>query len=283
MRSLFGRRLWGLVGGAVALLILAGATRTPGALVRPTAWLATLLTPVERGTADVWRTSAGLTRSLASLWSLQRQNAQLRAALRRDQYELTQQADLQTQVRNLEGVVKLQGTVQARGEGVGIPVRVLARSPGGWFDSVVINEGGADGVQAGMVAITVSGLVGVVERGVTAHSATVRLETNPDLGVGVRISGGPGVEGVASGRVGSTTLLATFFSPTANVRAGDQLVTSGLVTPGVAGGYPEGLPVGRVMRVTSGGFGLERQAIVAPAAQLASLEDMLLLPAANPG
>lgn len=283
MHSLFGRRLWGLAGGAVALMILAGATRAPGALVRPSALLATALTPVERGTADLWRAGAGLTGRIASLWSLQRQNAQLRAELQHAQYELTRQADLQTQLQNLEGVVKLQGSVQTGGAGTGIPVRVIARSPGGWFDAVVINRGSADGVRAGMVAITVSGLVGAVERGVTAHSASVRLETNPDFGVGVRVRGGSGVEGVATGRVGSSTLLATFFSPTANVQAGDLLVTSGLGTPGVAGGFPAGLPVGRVIRVTSGGFGLERQAIVAPVAQLASLEDMLLLPAASPG
>jgi rod shape-determining protein MreC len=252
-------------------------------LVRPSTLLATVLAPVERGTADLWRAGAGLTQGIGSLWSLQRQNAELRAALRRDQYELTQQADLQTQLRNLEGVAKLQSTSQAHGQGSGIPVRVIARTPSGWFDTVVINRGSAEGVQAGMVAITVGGLVGVVEQGVARHSATVRLETNPNFGVGIAVSGGAGVQGVATGRIGATTLVATFFSPTADVHVGDSLVTSGLATPGVGGGFPAGLPVGRVIAVRTGSFGLERQAVVATSARLASLQDMLLLPVANPG
>lgn len=283
MRSLFGRRLWGLAGGALVLLLVAGATRAPGALAYPRTLLAAVLAPVERATTDLYRVGAGLTRGVTSLWSLQRQNAALRAELQRDQYALTRQADLQTQLQNLEGVAKLQTTAQQRGEGSGIPVRVIARSPGGWFDAVVVNRGSADGVSAGMVAITVGGLVGIVERGLTRHTATVRLETNPNFGVGIAVRGGTGVEGVATGRVGATTLLATFFSPTANVHVGDALVTSGLATPGVAGGFPAGLPVGRVVAVRTGAFGLERQAVVAPAARLASLQDMLLLPAATPG
>ena len=283
MRSLLGRRLWAMAGGTVVLVILAGATAKPGGLARPAAALEAAIGPVERATTAIWQAGTVLTQGVTGLWTLDAQNARLRAEVRQYRSALTRQAALQAQVQQLTGMVQLQGAARQAGLGTGIPALVIARSPSGWFQSVVIDRGSANGVQAGMVALTGSGLVGVVEPGVGRTTAQVMLLTNPDFGVGVSVDQNAGIEGVASGQLGTTALTATFFSPTADVQVGDTLVTSGLTTPGVGGGFPAGLPVGRVVEVTSGDSGLARQAVVQPVAQLQSLRDILLLPAASSG
>ncbi len=277
---MFGRGLWVLALCAATLLVLAGATPRPGALRGPSVVLQTVLAPVERATAAVWRQVAGAVHGVVSLWSLRADNARLRAEVAQLQYQLTRQAALQAQVQQLSTLLHLGKFAAQQGLGPGVPAQVIARSPSGWLDALVVDQGTRAGVTAGMVAVTTTGLVGRVEPGVGPTTSRVMLLTNPDFGVGIQVQRASSLEqGVAVGRVGTSELVATFFSPKANVQPGDLLVTSGLATPGVGESFPAGLPVGTVVRVSSGDFGLARQAEVEPTANLQSVSAVLLLPA----
>jgi rod shape-determining protein MreC len=55
------------------------------------------------------------------------------------------------------------------------------------------------------------------------------------------------------------------------VKEGDEVVTSGL------GGWPRGLPVGRVAKVTRLDYGLYQEAEVAPVVEFGKLSDVLVV------
>ncbi len=275
---MFGRRFWTLAVIAAALFLLMGGTVTTRwrALSVPSAYLNAGIAPVESLTTRTANALTKLFQGIADLWSLRAQNAKYRAEISALRAQLLRDTALQAENANLSKLVHLQASIEAQGLH-GIAAAVIGRNPDSWFDSLVVDKGSKAGVQAGMVAVTPDGLVGRVEPGVSANTARVMLVTNPDFGVGIIVQRASSrEEGYAQGELGNPDVTAVFFSATANVRPGDEIVTSGL-----GGGFPSGIAVGTVESLIQGQFGLVRQARVVPAAHLQSVEDVLLLPAGS--
>lgn len=283
--TLFGRRVWGLVGAAAALLILTAATGRPGLLATPSAWLNEAVAPVEVAVTDGVGLLQNGWRFLSGFWYLRRENAALTAEVLRLEQQTAGAAAARAENQHLTALLQLQGSAAAEGLGHGIAAQVVARGADGWWNSLVIGKGSAAGVRAGMVAVTPQGdLVGNVESGVGPTSARVRLLTNPDFGVGIAVlRASSSGEGVAVGQIGNPLLTATFFATQPNVHPGDVIVTSGLNMPGAPDAFPAGLTVGTVRAVAPGGLGLTRQAVVVPAADLDAVADVLLLPGPGGG
>lgn len=278
-QSRFGMRFWSLAVIAAALVLLMGATAKVGAFVVPSAVVNAGIAPVEVVATQVAGGVSGFYHGIAALWSLRSENAQLRAENAALKAGVLQDAELRAENANLNALVHLQTSTAGSQLGRTIAANVIGRSPDSWFASLVVDKGSAAGVVPGMTVITPDGLVGRIMPGVSAATARVMLVTNPDFGVGIVVQRQDSrEEGVAQGELGSPNLTATFFSATANVHAGDELVTSGL-----NGGFPRGLAVGSVSKVMQGDFGLVRQAEVVPAAHLESVEDVLLLPVSGNG
>jgi rod shape-determining protein MreC len=76
------------------------------------------------------------------------------------------------------------------------------------------------------------------------------LLANGESGVGVQ-DARSGALGVALGDSVPQRLTVDFFSPTASVKPGDRLITSGL-----GGVFPVGLPVAQVLSTSQGPTGL---------------------------
>ncbi len=245
----------------------------------PAALLGSAVAPAAGVFSGAYRGASGLVRQVGGLWSLQSQNRQLRQQVAQLKQQLLRMGQLRAENSHLRALVHLQSVSSGLGLGHGIAAAVVGRSPDAWFRWVTVDKGTAAGVRAGMIAMSPGGLIGRVESGVGPSTARILLVTDPSFGVGVLDQRhGSGAEGVAVGRLGSHSLRATFFSPNANVKVGDPLVTSGL-----NGGYPAGLPLGVVTRVFQGDSGLVRQATVHPSARLEALADVLLLPTRGGG
>jgi len=146
----------------------------------------------------------------------------------------------------------------------------------GWWQTVRLNKGLSSGVSSGMAVMTADGLIGrTIE--VSDRTSDVLLITDPNCkvacrtarsgafgimrGAGVRLSGRPSMEMLASARPGEMNYISTAH----DIQEGDVVLTSGL-----GGVFPEGLPVGRVGQVRMHSSGLYRQADVIPAARMDS-------------
>ena len=107
---------------------------------------------------------------------------------------------------------------------------------------VVIDRGVRHGVAAGSPVVDETGVVGQVTR---AHAllAEVTLLTDKDQAIPVQVVRN-GLRAVAFGAGASGMLELRFMAANAEILAGDRLVTSG-----IDGTYPSGLPVATVTRV----------------------------------
>lgn len=139
---------------------------------------------------------------------------------------------------------------------------------------VMIGQGEAQGVRVGQAVMDAGGLLGQVIE-VSNNRATALLLTDPDHAVPVQVARS-GFRGIAYGgvsRIGRPASLQVPNIPqSADIRKGDVLITSGL-----GGRFPAGLPVGVVKDLHAEATGLFIVAEVAPAAQLDRGTQVLLL------
>lgn len=107
---------------------------------------------------------------------------------------------------------------------------------------VLINRGRRDGLVSGQPVVDAQGLVGQLDE-VFLHSARVILLTDPDHALPVRVQR-TGLRTIAYGSGLNAELRLTDLPMNVDLEPGDVVLTSGL-----GGVFPAGLPVGRVERV----------------------------------
>jgi rod shape-determining protein MreC len=107
---------------------------------------------------------------------------------------------------------------------------------------VVIGGGSQQGIQNGSPVVSEDGVIGQITR-VFPMQSEVSLVTDKDQAVPVEVVR-TGLRSVIYGTAKGDLLDLRFVPISADVQAGDELVTSGL-----DGVYPQGLPVAKVLRV----------------------------------
>lgn len=147
--------------------------------------------------------------------------------------------------------------------------RVIGLGESGWSSYFTIDRGTADGTQVRDVAVSAEGVVGQIY-GVATHTARVMPITEPSSAVAVRLQRSRDT-GILEG-LGDWRCEVRYLDPEADVRVGDGVITSGL-----GGVFPSGLRVGTVLSVESDTYTPGKVAEVEPAADLAKIEDVLLL------
>jgi len=147
--------------------------------------------------------------------------------------------------------------------------RVIARSPDSWSSSVIIDKGRYNGIRRGMAVINAQGLIGrVIES--AEGSSKVLLINDPSQGVSSIVQSSR-QEGLVSGSLGSN-LIMRYLPIDAQVSVGDIIITSELSRV-----YPKGLLVGKVISIGKEFSGLSRYAVIRPAANLSSIEEVLVI------
>jgi rod shape-determining protein MreC len=146
--------------------------------------------------------------------------------------------------------------------------RVIGRAPNFLSNIIYLDRGSVDGVQANQAVVSESGVIGRTIL-VALKSCQVQLLSNGDASVGVIIER-TRVPGVLRGSE-NPVLELKYVSNTDDVEVGDVLITSGL-----DGIYPKGLPVGKVVDSQKGKTGF-RDLRVAPSADLIRIEEVLIL------
>jgi rod shape-determining protein MreC len=122
--------------------------------------------------------------------------------------------------------------------------RVVARTPDFLSNVLYIDRGQKDGIRLNAPVMSGLGIVGRIVL-VSNGDSQVQLITNPDASIGVMLEK-TRLPGVLRGS-GNSLLEMNYISNTEQVEAGDLVVTSGL-----DGVYPKGLPVGRVVESRKG-------------------------------
>lgn len=225
-------------------------------------------------------------RSIIGVRSAVRERRRLEVEVARLQEELRRLSALEQQNERL----REQLGFKARARHKLVLARVIGRGDAsGWWQTLRLNRGSADGITPDMAAITSEGLVGRV-RDVSRHACDVLLLTDPNCrvackfarteafgiarGSGVAVNGDVQLEMLSAAR----PFRVEYIAKAHHILKGDKVVTSGL-----GGIFPEGLLIGRVTRAGLDESGLYRRAIVEPAADIGSLQYVfIVIEAAGP-
>jgi rod shape-determining protein MreC len=207
--------------------------------------------------ASVFDSITGGSSAQGTIASLQRQNAELRAALSAAQLNKAAGKQLAQLLQLDAGGYKI------------VPANVIAAG-GGYSDTVTLDVGSADGIKLDETVLNGSGFVGLVTQ-VSAHTSTVLLASDASSVVGVQLadSGETGaVSGTGKSLSGSALLRLSLFDANAVLHPGQQVVTYASV-----GDKPQvpGVPVGTIVSVNSSAGALTQTAMVRPAVTFTSL------------
>ncbi len=123
----------------------------------------------------------------------------------------------------------------------GVAARIIGRSSQAWSQTVTIDAGSAEGVDAGQTVMGSTGVVGQIID-VAEHSATVRLLTDPNSGAAAMVQSSR-AEGIVRGSLEGLLYLEDVAADK-QVNLGDVVITSGL-----GGSYVKGLIIGTVAKI----------------------------------
>ncbi len=155
-----------------------------------------------------------------------------------------------------------------------MPARVIGRNASTWWNTITINRGFEDGLEADQTVLTDIGLVGKTTT-VAKNESIVLLITDETCKVAVKVEG-TREQGILSGQRisddrGSSETQLNFLTKTANLQPDQKIYTAG-----VSGGvFPTGIFVGTVKSFRT--RALDGQAIVQPAVDLATIEDVFVV------
>jgi rod shape-determining protein MreC len=170
--------------------------------------------------------------------TLQREVDALRNQLRDQQLMTLRQAALESENATLRGLTSAMPEVIEKrliGEVINVEVSTLRQR-------LLVNRGGNSGVHRAQPVITGDGVLGQVFR-IGPFSSEIILITDSEHALPVQVLRS-GVRSIALGTGRATALELPYVPQNYDVKVGDVLVTSGL-----DGVFPFGLPVGRVTRV----------------------------------
>ena len=150
-----------------------------------------------------------------------------------------------------------------------IAAEVVGKDPSPWFQTVLVDKGSADGVRKGLPVINREGIVGLVIEA-TGHYAKVMLITDPNSAVDA-VEQNSRARGIVKGGT-SGYCVFNYVLRKHNISVGETVVTSGM-----DGVFPKGLPVGQVAHIVKYDAGIFQDVTITPFVDFERLEEVLIV------
>lgn len=166
-----------------------------------------------------------------TLSELKKQNEELTS-------ELVQLTEAEKTAERLESLLGLQSTYNLQSTAA----RIIGTTGDAWSQTVTIDKGSANGFEIGMPVCNSGGVIGQIIE-VSAATSTVRLINDENSGVSAMVQS-TRAQGILQGQPDGTLMLS-YVPADADVKVGDVIITSGL-----GGRFPKGLPLGTVSSVS---------------------------------
>jgi len=270
MRQLFNTKLRIIVILAVlltaVLAVMAGLTNQslPELLVQG------VLAPFRAAATSLTKTAERYYSYMFRYEALEAENEALKSSIAQME-DVARQADATTRENaRLRNILKLK---ELHDDYDLVDAYIIGWSSTDWSNTLTINRGSNSGIAENMCAITDNGeVVGLVTQ-VGPNFAVVKTVLDSTLEISATISTS-GYNGMVSGGYidGNEKLLQMDYLPSSSIiRNRDQVVTSGSTV------YPRGLIVGQVVDAGFKETGVAKYAVLYPAAEISSLEQIFIL------
>lgn len=272
MRHFFSNRIRAVLIISLLVAALMGILSSLTGKNVPQVILQSVLTPLRTGANAVAEQAEQLYDYIFQYEALEAENAKLKEQLSQLQEDAREADSL---IREIERLRKLLELKEAHEDYELVDGYIIARSSLDWVDTLTINRGSAAGIAVGMCAITENGeVVGLVSE-VGPNYAVVKTVLDPSIQISATITN-TGYSGMVTGGYASgleDMLRMDYLSSAAQIRNGDQVVTAGSTV------YPRNLILGYVKDAGYNDTGIARFAILEPAADIDSLEQIFIMTA----
>jgi rod shape-determining protein MreC len=222
------------------------------------------------GTAQYGLT--GISNYFASIWSgyialfdLREENIKLKQEL--DNYKILNSQFMEAAATNvrLEKLLGLKDSI----EPPNLTVQIIGKDPSIWFKTVTIDHGSSDGIKKGMPAVIAEGVVGQVVN-TSPNYAKVLLANDPNSAIDILIQSSR-IQGIIKGS-GNNNYKLHYVLTNNIVQKNDRLITSGL-----GGTFPKGIPVGYISRIIENKRGMFHEIEVTPSVDFTLLEYLIII------
>ena len=228
-------RLFFFASLSLALLVIDARFRYADGL---RTWLALAAYPLQRAATAPVELAAAVGAFFSTQAQLVAENERLRARALSSSQDAQRYEAAQVEIEQLRRLIGAQERLPVRA--IAAEVMYNGRDP--YSHKLFIDRGATHGVRPGSPVTDESGVVGQVTR-VHALVSEVTLATDRDQAIPVQVVRN-GLRAVAFGGGASGSLELRFMAANADIQTNDRLVTSG-----IDGTYPAGLPVATVMRI----------------------------------
>ena len=270
MRHFFSTKVRVVLIVAVVLSILLAIVGSLTDLPLPDVLVKGVLSPFRNGISKLRDTAEQYYSYMFRYEALEAENAALKEELASIQADARTADSVSRENDRLRDLLTLKA---AHEDYVLVDAYIIAWSSVDWNNTITINRGTNAGIQVGMCAITANHeLVGLVtEAG--SNYAVVKTVLDSSLQISAMLSSS-GNNGQVKGSYtsGHENLLRMDYLPSsAIIRISDQVVTSGSTV------YPRDLVVGHVVDADFDATGVAKYALLEPAADLDTLEQVFIL------
>jgi rod shape-determining protein MreC len=221
--------------------------------------------PIHEATTSVLTALGNTWLDYKSLWSVREENKRLQLQLREAWAINNQYREAVATNLRLQKLLNFKETLAPPT----LTAQIVGRDPSPWFKTVIIDRGSSDGIQKGMPAVTIEGVVGQI-LDTSPHYAKVLLAIDPNSAIDVLVQR-TRVRGILKGTREGGYLLQ-YVLKNSDVEENDHVVTSEL-----GGVFPKGLLVGTVSQVIIDRRGMFQQIDIEPSVDFTKLEDMIII------
>ncbi|MHB8507912.1 MAG: rod shape-determining protein MreC [Candidatus Dormibacteria bacterium] len=226
---------------------------------------ATVFAPLEGALSSVGDSVRGAWSTLNSIGTLRTDNERLRQEVANLQRQLATARENSLNDAQLKQLLALRDGLQVHAVGAA----VIGHDPEGIAQVLTIHAGTRQGVRRGMAVLGLRGLVGRISD-VQGSTSKVQLISDPDSPVNIELAtthlGG-------TMHLAETRIVADLLNTPVDLKVdvGELLLTSG-----IGGNFPKGLPVASVVRFNYQPYGVTQVAEVAPLDDLRRLEYVMV-------
>jgi rod shape-determining protein MreC len=224
----------------------------------------TLFSPVPKAVNWIGSTTSDMFHGYLDMRRAVNENVELHrkvAALTTENLKLRQSS---TDLRRLRGLLGYADQLNLRTS----MAQAIMLDTSGRFKSIIIDRGSADAIEINDSVVNANGLIGRVVL-TTKDMAKVQLVTDSNCAVGA-LDERSRRQGVVRGN-GSSALEMHDVGALADVVPGDRILTAG-----IDGIYPKGIPIGTVVKADQGPD-LFKNIVVKPSVDFGSIEEVIII------
>ena len=270
MRHLFSTRVRVIL--ILAVILAAGLTllSSISGQTLPDMLVQSVITPFRAGVNSLTTQAEQYYNYMFAYEALKAENEMLKAQISQIEDDARKAAAVERENQRLREALELTA---AHEDYELVDAYIIGWSSTDWTNTFTINRGTSSGIQEGLCAITANGeVVGLVtEAGPNYAIVKTVLDSTLEISSIIASSGYTGM--VSGGYIsGNETLLRMdYLSSSAVIRNKDEVVTSGSTV------YPRNLILGHVVDAGFDDTGVAKYAILKPAADISSLEQIFIL------